>query len=240
TVREVIPDHGAGRFNLNPSAETPFNAFVPLRFLQETLGQKGRVDALLAAGGARDLQEKLREKLALDDWGLVLNEPKDPDGSPRGYLSLESRQMYVEPGVATAAKAAADEVKLRTAPTLVYLANTIADGKNQIPYSVVAALDPTLPYPLGPFLPPGVDQLKDDEIVRPGWDEPPLKPKPGDPITLTYFKPEEEGRLPEVTAAFKFKGFVPLQGVADDRDLTPEFPGITDKLTIRDWNPPFP
>src|SRR5262249_17175163 len=90
------------------------------------------------------------------------------------------------------------------------------------------------------FLPPGIDQLKDDEIVLADWDESPLKPKPGDPITLTYFKPEEEGRLPEVTAAFKFKGFVPLQGVADDRDLTPEFPGITDKLTIRDWNPPFP
>jgi ABC-type antimicrobial peptide transport system permease subunit len=28
--------------------------------------------------------------------------------------------------------------------------------------------------------------------------------------------------------------------VANDPDLTPEVPGITDKLGIRDWNPPFP
>src|SRR5262249_366789 len=29
-------------------------------------------------------------------------------------------------------------------------------------------------------------------------------------------------------------------GVTGDPDLTPEFPGITDKLGIRDWDPPFP
>src|SRR5262249_41272771 len=32
----------------------------------------------------------------------------------------------------------------------------------------------------------------------------------------------------------------PLQVVPTDADLTPEFPGITDRLDIRAWNPPFP
>src|SRR5207237_8351630 len=38
----------------------------------------------------------------------------------------------------------------------------------------------------------------------------------------------------------RLRGLVPIRGPADDPDLTPEFPGITDKLGIRDWNPPFP
>src|SRR5262249_23455442 len=42
------------------------------------------------------------------------------------YLGLESRQMLLEPAVGDAALRAAQDVGLRAAPTLVYLANTIA------------------------------------------------------------------------------------------------------------------
>jgi ABC-type antimicrobial peptide transport system permease subunit len=84
-----------------------------------------------------------------------------------------------------------------------------------------------------------VDQLQEDEIVLVDWKDSPLRVKPGDTITLLYYKPEEEGRLPEVTATFKFKGLIPLEGPADDPNLTPAFPGITDKLSLKDWDPPF-
>ncbi len=59
-------------------------------------------------------------------------------------------------------------------------------------------------------------------------------------ITLTYFNPEDQGGLKERTATFRLRGLVPLEGVAADAGLTPEFPGITDKLNIGDWDPPFP
>ncbi|HJT76904.1 MAG TPA: hypothetical protein VJ739_06840, partial [Gemmataceae bacterium] len=113
----------------------------------------------------------------------------------RGYLSLESRHMLLEPAVGEAARQAADEMRLLAAPTLVYLANGITAGKESIPYSVVAALDPNLPPPLGPFLPPSVKQLEDNEIVLTGWDRSPLRAKPGDPIALRYFEPEEGDQL---------------------------------------------
>jgi ABC-type lipoprotein release transport system permease subunit len=178
------------------------------------------------------------------------------------YLSLESRQMILDPAVAAAADAAAGDTHLTSARTLVYLANTISDRQASIPYSVVAALDPGLPPPLGPFLPEStliarempvpkppaprpvppedVKRLRDDQIVLADWKDSPLHVKPGDRITVTYFEPEEEGRLREKTAAFTLAGFVPLEGAAADPDLAPEFPGITDKLDIRDWDPPFP
>jgi ABC-type antimicrobial peptide transport system permease subunit len=270
TVRAVLRDDGLGRFNLNPSAEPARNAFLPLRTLQELLDQQGRVNALLVGGETDRLTEKLREHLTLEDWGLTVREPQTRDRTSRGYLSLESRQLLLEPAVAAAAGEAARATNLRTAPTLVYLANNIATGDRfvasaaaaldpaptavvkpliptigplQIPYSVVAALDPALPPPLGPFLPDGVNTLADDEVVLiewDGWKDAGLDLRPNAPIALSYFEPEDQGQLKEVTQVFRLRGVIPLDGAADDPNLTPEFRGITDKLTIRDWKPPFP
>ena len=33
---------------------------------------------------------------------------------------------------------------------------------------------------------------------------------------------------------------VPIAGLAADRDLVPEYPGITESENISDWDPPFP
>lgn len=259
TVALVLPaDHFGSQFSLSPTAAAPRNAFVPLPVLQDMLGEPGRVNALFAREG--DLEGGLARALTLQDWGLVVRD--------RGaYLSLESRQMLLEPAVAQAALPAAREAGLTPAPTLVYLVNNLASGQHQIgalgaalsptpvpvlapwflergmlqvPYSVVAALDPALAPPLGPFLPAGVKQLKDNEIALADWADSPLHLEPGDLVTLTYFRPVEQGRLTEATAAFRFSGLVPMKGVAADSHLTPEFPGITDKLTIAQWDPPFP
>jgi ABC-type antimicrobial peptide transport system permease subunit len=170
------------------------------------------------------------------------------------YVSLESRQMLLEPTVTQLFMDPENDALLQrvlnpfsnrqnfypTAPTLVYLANTIAANGRETPYSVVAALDPAKNPPLGPFLPPGAMDLKDDEILLADWKESPLKVKPGDTVTLTYFEPLQEGQLREKKATFKFRGYVRMEGTAADPDLTPEFPGITDKLDIRKWDPPFP
>ncbi len=158
----------------------------------------------------------------------------------RPYLSLESPRLMLPSGLGDAAIAAAKECGLRAAPGLVYLANGISDGKRSIPYSIVAALEPGEGPPLGPFLPRGVDRLADDQIVLVDWDKSPLNAKPGDPITLSYFAPEHAGEPRELTATFRLAGYIPLTGPATDPDLTPEFPGITDKLSIDKWDPPFP
>ncbi len=152
----------------------------------------------------------------------------------RGIVTLESRQLVIEPAVERAALDVAKEMGIQAMPTLVYLANSISDGRESIPYSVVGATDgPPLASAAGSF-------MSDDEIVLVKWPESPLNAKPGDTITLTYFDPNQEGQLKERTAKFRLKGFIPLEGAAADPDITPEFPGITDKLGLRDWDPPFP
>jgi ABC-type lipoprotein release transport system permease subunit len=157
------------------------------------------------------------------------------------YLSLESRQAVLEDAVAAAALPAAREVGLTAAPTLVYLAHTISDGTGSIWYAIVAALDPTLPPPLGPFLPPGVERLDDEGIILADWPRSPLRAKVGTPIHLDYYQVKDQGRLERATATLMLRGRVPLQGAADDPFLTPEYRGITDKLDKANWeNPTFP
>jgi ABC-type lipoprotein release transport system permease subunit len=189
----------------------------------------------------RRLPTSLVEAADRDHDGVLERaEVQDYFRQHHNYLSLESRQLLVEPAVVSAAEQAAGEAGLRSAPTLVYLANSIAHGKAVIPYSVIAALDPSLPGPLGPFLPLEATPLTDNEIILADWKESPLKPKAGDHIAVTYYLPEIEGRLQEKTKTFGFRDLVALAGPADDPNLTPAFPGITDKLDIKDWDPPFP
>lgn len=155
------------------------------------------------------------------------------------YLSLESRHIILEPPLASAALTAAKDTGLRAAPMLIYLANSIRSGAWDVPYSVVAALDPEATAPLGPFLPASAKTLADDQIVLADWSGF-AGIKPGDPVEVSYFEPEQHGTPRELTAKFRFAGYVPLSGVSGDSDLTPEFPGITDKLDLKSWDPPFP
>ena len=189
-VDVIIPDDDPiSQFRLVPGADTPRNVFVNF-LVREEFGYK--TNAVLVRGGDRtSLQSDLREKFTLDDWGITLTQRPN-------YVAVESEQTLLEPAVATAVERAAKG--LRSAPTLVYLANSISvEGKEPIPYSVVAALDPSAAPPLGPFLPPGILELKDDEIVLADWPESPLRGTPaGTTVTVSYFDPElKDGNLAE-------------------------------------------
>ena len=240
TVKDILSDDDPlNSLSLSISPSLPSNIFIPVGRLQQEIGQPDRVNALLGSGApAQSLQSALRDKLTLADWGLKVESPQPL----LPYFSVESKRLMLEPGVVTAIEKTAAEMGLRTAKTYTYLANTIAHGKEEIPYSIVAALDPAAKTPLGPFLPEGVTDLKPGEIILADWNESPIQIKPDDPnreITISYFKPEIESKIEEASATFTYRGLVKMTGPADDRWITPDFPGITDKTTLRTWNPPF-
>ncbi len=276
-VAAVLPDDHLGSvFSLNPSPTAPRNAFVPLAVLQDELrSQQDRarslprlpINALFVQGGSKSaLAAELGRHLTLEDWGLVVRVPRGYGGPRPGYLSLESRQVFVEP----AALAAVEKAGLTTAPTLAYMFTNLATirqhaltaaaalappagpipaapllalyyGPVQAPYAVVAALDPTRPPPLGPFLPKGQQRLEDGQVLLVEWEGFPFQGlSPGEPMALTYFQPGEEARLRETTTILRLAGTVPLAGRFRDRHLTPQVPGITDRLVLAEWEAPFP
>src|SRR5262249_38538677 len=187
-VSEILPDdHPGSRFSLAPSPSAPRNVFIPLGKLQTELRMQDRparslpedpINALLMQGGRQDaLQAKLAQQIQLEDWGLVLRKPKGGDGPRPGYLSLESKQMFIEPEVAPAVENAG----WAGAPTLVTIVNNLATtrhlaaaaaaalappepllllrplvlyyGPLQVPYFIAAAVEPERKAPLGPFRP---------------------------------------------------------------------------------------
>jgi ABC-type antimicrobial peptide transport system permease subunit len=77
-------------------------------------------------------------------------------------------------------------------------------------------------------------------IVLNEWAASDLGAKRGDLITLEYYLWEDEGRLRTESARFMLDAIVPLDDRAVDRDLVPDYPGLTETENIADWDPPFP
>ncbi|MCI0381397.1 MAG: FtsX-like permease family protein [Gemmataceae bacterium] len=180
--------------------------------------------------------------------------------SERRYLTLESSQSFLDPHVEKTGRLASRSLtwvwgkegmayKPNDTPVLVYLADSIAPslptphpkgakGEVEIPYAIVAGMRPH-DLPLANELQP---PLQDGEILLAQWtDSPFLSVKPGDKIALRYFYPDRHNHLELREETFVLRGTFPLEGRADDPDFTPEFPGITDKQDMANWeNPPFP
>ncbi len=111
-------------------------------------------------------------------------------------------------------------------PVFSYLANQIRAAGRVTPYSLVTAAD---------FIP-----IASDAIVLNEWTAKDLGAHVGDPVTLEYYVWEASGALATRTANFRLQAIVPMEGFAASRDLTPEYPGLTDTDSLHDWDPPFP
>lgn len=257
-VSAIIDDRGLGLFNLRPSQQTPQNAYLALQTVQKAVGQynsktqRGYVNTVLFTKPDRDQpsSEDAREGLlkhlnpTFEDYGLQL------DKTQQGYFNLTSQRMLIDPAVVNAAYEIEPNVNVQVAMT--YLANTIAVGEREIPYSTITGLVPTSKPPLGPFETQDGDPLgplKRDEIALNSWAAEDLNAKIGDEVQVTFFEPEStHGELRTNTLTFRLTAIVELQGAAEDPLLTPEFPGITDKESIGrrggarldTWDPPFP
>ncbi len=244
TVRHIVPATGAGRFDLRPSQQLPRNAMVSLDWLAEQLQRPGRANLLLVAGrNAATAPSPEAEALVpqilkptLADFGIRV------EATTRGYLNITSERMLLEPAAERAIQKALSGYTVQ--PALTYLANTIACGDRQIPYSTITAVNLATASPLGPLTTPEgkpIERLALGEIVLNTWAARELQAKPGDTIRVTYFEPEStDGEVRETTAAFRLAAIAELAGPAADPALTPEVPGVTDQSAIADWDPPFP
>ncbi len=259
---------GLGRFGLQPTQELPKNAWVNLTTLQSLLKQPGLCNMLLVPGKREtprtaDEQQSLARALqpTIADVGLKLTK-LDND-----VWQVTSDTLILDDDIAARINTWATKQSRKTQPSLVYLANWIeanrkaapdappdsnkSDGSKpkRVPYSTIAAIDFEQSPAGNDWLDVDgnlIEKLRDDEIVVNQWVADDLKQqgfelKPGDEIRLTYFEPEStHGEVKETRALFTLRGIVPMKAPATDRELTPELPGVTDKKSLADWDPPFP
>ncbi len=213
TIRLTLSADAAPDFSLSPQQGDVRAAYVPVARLQRELGEAGKVNTLLlAAPPPRDLSF-----VTLDDLGIKLRNS-----------AVETDTTYIPDALADSVTSTARALGLTTEPVFTYLANSIRANGREIPYSVVTALT----------APPA--PAADDSITLNAWAASDLQAKPGDSVTLEYYAWKSDGRLHTETAQFRLAQIVPIAGAAADRDYAPEYPGITESNSLRDWDPPFP
>jgi ABC-type lipoprotein release transport system permease subunit len=215
-LKTVLPAARMGEFSLRPQQGAVKALFVPL-------AAAGNANLILSTQPAASVERLLRERFRLEDLGLKL----------AGNHLHHSSGMLTD-AVAAAARKAAQAEGVRATETITYLANTTRIGAKEIPYSLVAAVDlRELPVTLPAALP-------ENAIVLNRWAAADLGAKPGDRVEIEYYLWHSDGRLTTEKAEFVLAGIVPIEGLAADRNLSPEYPGLTDAESVSDWDPPFP
>jgi ABC-type antimicrobial peptide transport system permease subunit len=205
---------------------------VSLSFLQRELEQQGRVNTILVSRRQQSIAALLKNKATLEDLGLKLRVINDQQS-----ISVESAGKIINEHIATAVAQAAHSLSLGTVPVLSYLANSINDGDRSTPYSLVTAVgDETF----AKLAKPSAAASKNPPIILNDWTARDLNAKPGDTVSLDYYVWHENGRLETKRADFELTAVVPIAGFAADRELVPEYPGITESENLSDWDPPFP
>ena len=212
-----------------------------------------------------DTTEALKDQLrpSMDDFGLKLKQVQQRvSGQPPvfQYYSLSSDRLVVGDEVVDAAEKISPAAK----SVFTYLAKDIrlTDKPTGVPFSMVSAIDFDDEFALLDSAGNRIPQLADDEIVLNEWTAENIGAKVGDSIVVTYFEPETtHGDQVERQADFKLVAIAGLtepldpfsvrRGVvtaavfdraptlANDPDLTPEVPGVTDAETIDNWDLPF-
>ena len=195
---------------------------------------------------------------------LPSKEAEGETGSPKNafeYFSVSTDRLVINADAAESIhKAFPKATELFT-----YLANDIrlAGSDSGVPYSMVSAVDFSDSFrPLSISGKP-IRNLADNEIVLNEWTANDLKAKIGDRITVAFFEPETtHGVQVESEIEFVLADIAKLTApaspfvvrrrgsirpaifdqpptLANDPDLTPTVPGVTDAESIEKWDLPF-
>lgn len=263
TMREALPSEALGEFSVQPQQSATRAVFVSLSLLQKELEQDSKANLILVDGDSRTeteaatqaartdlLSQILKHTASLEDYGIklrLLNEQQ--------ALSVESSAGFISEALAERVKTAARLPETSGAvPYLSYLINSIRrDDKRAIPYSTVTGINAEMLEVMqhgesgrragcdaseGKGSVPATADLP--QIMLNEWAGSDLQVKLGERVTLDYYVWLEEGKLATRSVDFRVACIIPMKGIAADRDLVPDYPGITESETLGDWDPPFP
>jgi len=200
------------------------------------LNEPHRVNTLLVAPSsgapmdARLVQTALKPAMTLDDFGLRISVTDSKD-----TILVESSRGVLADAIVSAVESASARESLRATQVLTWLATRMTVSGRTVPYSLVSAIGPDAAgdAALSRSIAPA-------RIVLGEWAAEQLRANAGDALDLEYLRWADEGRLVTDHASFRVAGRVPMTGLAADRRLAPEYPGITDSASLANWDPPFP
>ena len=226
-VRAVAGRREFGRFSLRANQVSPLNVFVPIRWLQENLGQDGQANVMLVGGGeggavtVEQANAAVRKRWRLADSGLEIRELGE-----QGVVEVRSRRIFIDQVLSKAAVEAGDGA----VGILTYFVNELRVGEKSTPYSTVAAMGPGGNSPVDA-------EMGEDEILITQWLADDLGAKVGDRLELMYSVMGPMRKLEDRTSSFEVRAIVDMNAPGLDRELMPAFPGLADVNNCRDWKP---
>jgi len=247
----VAGESDLGDFSLLANQIKPYNAFVNLDWLAEQVNLPARANIILVADESiklspEALNTELKNLLRLEDVALELRHLPD-----QNVFDLRSSRIFLDDTVIqTALRAAPDPMGVFT-----YFVNELrpVGSETSTPYSVVSALGklsatntqraPTARPEQSRRVREGfssVTELKDNEIIVSQWLADDLQIKPNDQLEMTYYILGPMRKLSEKTSTFTVRSIYPIDGPFADRNLMPDFPGLADAESCRDWKPGIP
>jgi putative ABC transport system permease protein len=237
--RQLDPDE-LGDFALEANPSPPHNLFLPLAWLSEQLKLTNRANVMLAAvprdASANDallsvatnlpakLNSALKRAWRLSDAGLELRALTNSGG-----WELRSERVFLEPEIETALAQFLRPETGQAEAVFSYFVNELKCGDRATPYSVVTALGHGVGMPLA-----------NDEMIINQWLADDLRAEAGSQVELTYYVLGPMRSLQELTSVFRVRAIIPMTHPAATPDLMPDFPGLADAGSCRDWDPGIP
>jgi putative ABC transport system permease protein len=239
-VAAELPREQLGEFALRPQQSEVRAVFAPLNRIQRDLAVNGRVNTILIDGADAashtgqpndaGVGAAVASAVTLEDLGATVAVVGEPSA-----MAVESANGLLSDALEGAARKAGAALGLTPVPIYSYLATTIRRGDRQIPYSLVTATDLDTVSPAAPS-----GGWASDAILLNEWAARDLGASKGDTVLVEYLLWDAAKGLTTGTSPFTVAGIVPIAGLAADRRLVPEYPGITEAASLASWDPPFP
>jgi len=248
-VRDVAGDGEFGRFSLAANQAAPYNVYLPLAWLRKELGLADGANVLLVgdtpSGAPEPMSVTFANALLRAAW-----QPADAEMTLKALpkqnaVELRTSRVFLDPAIGRLPIVAENG----NVGILTYFVNDLRVGNRAAPYSMVSAIgwlpaeeaEGTKPPRAIPLLTEVVPEgMADDETVINEWLREDLGAKVGDTLEMTYFAAGAGSRLETRTSKFRIRAVVPMDGPAGDPDLMPDFPGLAEVKSCRDWKPGIP
>lgn len=212
-VKFIAGDDLMGRFSLAAGQLPPYNFFTSREDLQQLAEVEDQANLLLAGAGTdvEGLESALRSVWKPEFSGLKAVQ--------RGnVLQLESKGIFLDAATEKAALALPG-----AQGALTYLVNGLESGGRATPYSFMTAGGPL------------TEGLRDDEIVINAWLAEQLGVAEGGQVSVKYYEVLPSNKFIERTRAFTVKRVGTMEEFAAEKALVPEFPGLSNVESCKDW-----
>jgi len=224
TIKHIANDNELGRFSFRNNQEAPYNIFINKSVVGKALELEGLSNLIVAKSNndipLGEIENSLRNNWTLKDAGLRINYINNNE------IELISNRIFIDSPII-------DGVEQLTIPNekiLTYFVNSFKSGENETPYSFITAAPDSY---VG-------EELSNSEMIINSWLAEDLNVKIGDSIYIKYYVIGALRALEEKSANFIIKNIIPIKDSIFNKNLMPDFPGLSDAGSCSDWDAGIP